>query len=60
LEFLADARPVHGRAPGEAQTNEARQGQICSRGLCSTPPPDTVCDPDRLFEGMDGCETNAL
>lgn len=33
------------------------EGQVCVNGFCSTPPPDTQCDPTTL---PDGCESNAL
>lgn len=48
------------RMVGSCPQTPCVSGQSCVSGLCSTPPPPTMCDPEQAASGMDGCDRNAI
>lgn len=34
--------------------------QICAGGFCSTPPPEIVCNPEKVASGDDGCDAKSI
>ncbi|RMH00344.1 MAG: hypothetical protein D6705_00575 [Deltaproteobacteria bacterium] len=51
----------HNREVPECEIDEdCAAGQVCVSGFCSTPPPETACDPNGVLVGDDGCSSQAL
>lgn len=53
-------RLCHNKVVTTCPETPCPDGQVCNRGFCSAPPPDTQCDPARVVDGQDGCATDAL
>lgn len=39
---------------------DCAEQQICTAGFCSTPPPQTQCDPDQAPNGTDNCDSKSV
>lgn len=39
---------------------DCAEQQICTAGFCSTPPPQTTCDPDKAPSGNDNCDSRSV
>lgn len=46
--------------PTCAVAGDCAEQQICTAGFCSTPPPQTQCDPDQVPSGNDGCDSRSV
>lgn len=54
------SRLCHNKTVTTCPETPCASSQICVKGACSTPPPPTQCDPDRVVDGQDGCDKQSI
>lgn len=53
-------RLCHNKTVTTCPGTPCESNQVCEKGMCSTPPPATQCDPAKASSGQDGCDKYSI